>query len=69
MTPECCFHIHYVVLQHKITSVIHFASLKAVGVSVHTPLIYYKNNLGITINLLEVSMTLLVGEHSIPQNQ
>ncbi|KAL5011467.1 hypothetical protein ScPMuIL_010018 [Solemya velum] len=40
--------------KHRINSVIHFASLKAVGVSVHTPLIYYKNNLGITINLLEV---------------
>lgn len=33
--------------------VIHFAGLKAVGESVEKPLLYYKNNVGGTINLLE----------------
>lgn len=34
-------------------AVIHFAGLKAVGESVEKPLLYYKNNIGGTINLLE----------------
>lgn len=33
--------------------VIHFAGLKAVGESVEKPLLYYKNNIGGTVNLLE----------------
>ena len=33
--------------------VIHFAGLKAVGESVEKPLLYYKNNVGGTVNLLE----------------
>ena len=33
---------------------IHFAGLKAVGESVAKPLYYYKNNLGSTINLLNL---------------
>lgn len=33
---------------------IHFAALKAVGESVEKPLVYYENNVGGTINLLEV---------------
>jgi UDP-glucose 4-epimerase len=33
-------------------SVIHFAGLKAVGVSVSKPLLYYENNVGGTISLL-----------------
>lgn len=33
-------------------SVIHFAGLKAVGVSVSQPLIYYENNVGGTVTLL-----------------
>ncbi len=33
--------------------VMHFAGLKAVGESVEKPLLYYKNNIGGTINLLE----------------
>ncbi|XP_060062498.1 UDP-glucose 4-epimerase-like [Ylistrum balloti] len=40
--------------KHKFTSVIHFAGLKAVGESCELPLLYYKTNVGGTINLLEV---------------
>lgn len=35
-------------------AVIHFAGLKAVGESVKKPLLYYQNNLGSTLSLLEV---------------
>jgi len=35
-------------------SVIHFAGLKAVGVSCSQPLLYYENNVYGTINLLQV---------------
>ncbi|MGB4759543.1 MAG: UDP-glucose 4-epimerase GalE [Candidatus Saccharimonadales bacterium] len=35
-------------------AVIHFAGLKAVGESVQNPLLYYQNNLGSTLTLLEV---------------
>lgn len=35
-------------------SVIHFAGLKAVGVSVSQPLFYYENNVGGTVTLLQV---------------
>ena len=38
---------------YKFDAVIHFAGLKAVGESVEKPLMYYKNNLLGTINLLE----------------
>ncbi|KAL5998970.1 UDP-glucose 4-epimerase GEPI48 [Asimina triloba] len=38
----------------KFDAVIHFAGLKAVGESVHKPLLYYNNNIIGTINLLEV---------------
>lgn len=40
--------------EEKIDAVIHFAGYKAVGESVKKPLMYYKNNLMSTINLLEV---------------
>ena len=40
--------------ENKIDSVIHFAGLKAVGESVEKPLLYYKNNISGTINLVEV---------------
>lgn len=36
-----------------IDAVIHFAGLKAVGESVEKPLLYYKNNIAGTVNLLE----------------
>ncbi|KAL4296772.1 hypothetical protein GQ457_12G000680 [Hibiscus cannabinus] len=39
--------------QTKFDAVIHFAGLKAVGESVHEPLLYYDNNLIGTITLLE----------------
>lgn len=40
--------------KHEFSSVIHFAGLKAVGESVQDPLRYYRINLGIALNLLEV---------------
>ncbi|XP_046544731.1 UDP-glucose 4-epimerase-like [Haliotis rubra] len=40
--------------KHKFIAVIHFASLKAVGESCGLPLLYYKTNIGGTVNLLEV---------------
>ncbi|KAJ8881930.1 hypothetical protein PR048_018417 [Dryococelus australis] len=39
---------------HKIDYVMHFAALKAVGESVEKPLLYYKNNVGGSVTLLEV---------------
>lgn len=40
--------------KHKFTHVMHFAGLKAVGESCSVPLLYYKNNLIGTMNLVEV---------------
>ncbi len=40
--------------ENKIDLVIHFAGLKAVGESVRFPLMYYRNNIGTTIVLLDV---------------
>ncbi len=40
--------------ENKIDAVIHFAGLKAVGESVEKPLLYYRNNLISTLNLLKV---------------
>jgi UDP-glucose 4-epimerase len=37
-----------------ITSVVHFAAYKAVGESVQQPLKYYENNVGGTVNLLQI---------------
>ena len=39
---------------HDIVGVIHFAASKAVGESVEKPLLYYRNNIGSLITLLEV---------------
>jgi UDP-glucose 4-epimerase len=39
--------------ENKIDAVIHFAGLKAVGESVEKPLMYYENNIGGTLVLLE----------------
>ncbi len=39
--------------ENDITATIHFAASKAVGESVEKPLLYYKNNIGSLINLLE----------------
>ena len=41
-------------LQHKISAVIHFAALKAVGESMAEPLKYYKTNVTGTCNLMQV---------------
>jgi UDP-glucose 4-epimerase len=41
---------------HKIDGVIHFAASKAVGESVEKPLLYYENNLGSLINVLNVML-------------
>ncbi|MDP3308107.1 UDP-glucose 4-epimerase GalE [Methylotenera sp.] len=41
-------------LQHKITSVIHFAGYKSVGESVRNPLSYYDNNVSGSVVLAEV---------------
>ena len=49
------FMYRYVLFQHKISHVMHFAGLKAVGESCDKPLMYYKNNLEATMNLIEVS--------------
>lgn len=40
--------------KEDIDAVIHFAGLKAVGESVHKPVEYYQNNIGGTLNLVEV---------------
>ncbi|MBQ2042927.1 MAG: UDP-glucose 4-epimerase GalE [Firmicutes bacterium] len=40
--------------EQKISGVIHFAGMKAVGESVQKPLEYYRNNLDATITILEV---------------
>lgn len=40
--------------KHRFDCVIHFAALKAVGESWQIPLDYYRNNLGGTVNLLDV---------------
>lgn len=41
-------------LEHDFYGVMHFAGLKAVGESVQHPLLYYKNNVTGTLNLLDV---------------
>jgi UDP-glucose 4-epimerase len=38
---------------YPVTAVLHFAGLKAVGESVEKPLLYYENNVGGTLDLLE----------------
>ena len=40
--------------ENKIDAVIHFAGFKAVGESVKKPLMYYRNNIDSTLNLLEL---------------
>ena len=47
--------------ENEIISVIHFAASKAVGESVAKPLLYYKNNISTTVNLLDAMKT-----HEIP---
>lgn len=40
--------------EHRFSAVIHFAGLKAVGESVEKPELYYNNNIGSTVTLLNV---------------
>jgi UDP-glucose 4-epimerase len=43
-----------IILENQVSAVIHFAAYKAVGESVEKPLMYYRNNVGGLISLLEV---------------
>lgn len=45
--------MHDLFAAHAFDAVIHFAGLKAVGESVRKPLLYYDNNIGGTLRLLE----------------
>ena len=42
--------------EHEFIGIIHFAALKAVGESVEKPLLYFKNNLNSTLNILEMAL-------------
>ena len=46
--------VNDVFLKHKINSVIHFAGLKSVNESIANPLLYYDNNISMTVNLLKI---------------
>jgi len=39
-------------MRHSIHAVIHFAALKSVSDSINSPILYYKNNINSTLNLL-----------------
>lgn len=47
-------HLEELFRKEEIDAVIHFAGFKAVGESCRLPLIYYRNNIGTTVTLLEV---------------
>ena len=47
--------VRHLFAEHDIDAVIHFAAFKAVGESVEKPVMYYKNNLGSFLNLLDVA--------------
>ncbi|HMP32123.1 MAG TPA: UDP-glucose 4-epimerase GalE, partial [Saprospiraceae bacterium] len=42
--------------EHEFAGIIHFAALKAVGESVEKPIMYFRNNLNSTLNLLDMSL-------------
>ena len=44
--------ICYIFNKHKIKAVVHLAGLKSVNESINNPLLYYNNNITITLNLL-----------------
>lgn len=46
--------IEKIIIDNQVSAVIHFAAYKAVGESVEKPLMYYRNNVGGLISLLEV---------------
>ena len=45
--------VKYIIAKHKAVAAIHFAALKAVGESSANPLLYYRQNLGGLVSLLE----------------
>jgi len=45
---------HFLATHAGVEAIIHFAASKAVGESVEKPLLYYRNNLGSLINVLEL---------------
>ncbi len=45
--------MHEIIVNHKVTSVLHFAALAYVGESVTQPLRYYRNNTAATLGLIE----------------
>jgi UDP-glucose 4-epimerase len=53
---DCCDYQAFekVFKENKVDAVIHFAGLKAVGESVEKPLMYYRNNLVSTMNLIDL---------------
>ena len=53
---DCCDYasVDRLFTEHKIDAVIHFAASKAVGESVEKPLLYYRNNIGSLVVLLEL---------------
>ena len=59
---DCCDReaLQRVFAKYRFGSVIHFAASKAVGESVHMPLLYYRNNLTSLMNILE-----LMKEHGV----
>ena len=48
--------IERILRDHPVEAVLHFAGLKAVGESVERPLVYYENNLGGSIALIEAML-------------
>jgi UDP-glucose 4-epimerase len=46
--------IEKIIVENQVNAVIHFAAYKAVGESVEKPLMYYRNNVGGLISLMEV---------------
>lgn len=55
---DCCDKeaMDKVFAKYKFNSIIHFAASKAVGESVHKPLLYYRNNLVSLLNLLDLML-------------
>ena len=60
---DCCDRrrLEKVFRDYDFETVIHFAASKAVGESVHKPLLYYRNNILSLINVLELML-----EHNVP---
>ena len=73
--------LNKVFLENKIDYVIHCAGLKAVGESVKNPLLYYHENINITLSLLKImeknncyhlvfsSSATVYGNQSVPMNE